>query len=112
MSDSSPKRGPSRVETPTTSDRSVASVLDCALMVAPQVAVRSERFGALLYHFGTRRLSFVKDRRLADVVQRLDSSPTARSACEQAGVDPATLAAFELALEQLVATAMVQERRP
>ena len=28
----------------------------------PQVAVRPEPFGALLYHFGTRKLSFLKNR--------------------------------------------------
>ena len=27
----------------------------------PQVSIRPERFGALLYHFGTRRLSFLKN---------------------------------------------------
>ena len=35
----------------------------------PQVAVRPEPFGALLYHFGTRRLSFLKDPRLLAVVK-------------------------------------------
>ena len=35
----------------------------------PQVAVRPEPFGALLYHFGTRRLSFLKDPRLLEVVR-------------------------------------------
>src|SRR4029077_5500984 len=31
--------------------------LDAAWRLHPQVSVRPERFGALLYHFGTRRLS-------------------------------------------------------
>jgi putative mycofactocin binding protein MftB len=35
------------------------SVLDRAWALAPQVSVRPEQFGALLYHFGTRRLSFL-----------------------------------------------------
>ena len=34
--------------------------LDAAWQLHPQVSVRPERFGALLYHFGTRRLSFLK----------------------------------------------------
>ena len=38
----------------------------------PQVAVRPEPFGALLYHFGTRKLSFLKDRTILAIVQSLD----------------------------------------
>lgn len=90
----------------------MTSVLDRPLGVAPQVSVRPERFGALLYHFGTRRLSFLKDRRLLDVVERLDSSPTARTACDEAGVGEAARPAFERALGRLVETGMLQERKP
>jgi len=86
------------------------SVLDRAWALAPQVSVRPERFGALLYHFGTRRLSFLKDRRLLDVVQHLGEVPTARDACVAAGVDDAALPQFERALAQLAATDMVRER--
>ena len=92
--------------------RVVTSVLDRPLVVAPQVSVRPERFGALLYHFGTRRLSFLKDRRLLDVLEHLEGSPTARAACDSAGVGEAALPAFERALERLVETDMLQERRP
>ena len=35
----------------------------------PQVSVRPERFGALLYHFGTRQLSFLKSPALLAVVR-------------------------------------------
>jgi len=90
----------------------MTSVLDRPLGVAPHVSVRPERFGALLYHFGTRRLSFLKDRRLLHVVERLDDSPTARAACDEAGVDEAALPVFERALARLVETDMLQERRP
>ena len=90
----------------------MTSVLDRRLGVAPQVSVRPERFGALLYHFGTRRLSFLKDRRLLEVLERLDDSPTVRAACDDAGISEAALPAFERALERLVETDMLQERRP
>src|SRR5256714_7709022 len=56
----------------------IVSVLDAAWDLAPQVSVRPERFGALLYHFGTRRLSFLKDRRLLAVAERAGEPPTAR----------------------------------
>jgi len=53
----------------------------------PQVAVRPEPFGALLYHFGTRKLSFLKNRTILAVVQSLADHPDVRSACRAAGVD-------------------------
>lgn len=90
----------------------MTTVLDRALDVAPQVSVRPEPFGALLYHFGTRRLSFVKDPRLLSVVRNLDGARTARAACSAAGVDAAALPAFERALGRLVDSGMLQERDP
>jgi putative mycofactocin binding protein MftB len=86
------------------------SVLDRAWALAPNVSVRPERFGALLYHFGTRRLSFLKDPRLLAVIESLADSPTARAACDQAGVEAAALPAFEKALARLAETDMLRER--
>jgi len=85
------------------------SVLDRRLELAAQVSVRPERFGALLYHFGTRRLSFLKDPRLLAVVQALPDAGTPRAACEQVGVEPGSLRAFEAALARLLDTGMLQE---
>ncbi|MCL9795182.1 mycofactocin biosynthesis chaperone MftB, partial [Frankia sp. AgKG'84/4] len=45
--------------------------LDRAWALHPQVSVRPEAFGALLYHFGTRRLSFLKEPGLLALVQAL-----------------------------------------
>ena len=39
----------------------------------PDVALRPEPFGALVYHFGTRRLSFLKAPELVELVRRLGS---------------------------------------
>jgi putative mycofactocin binding protein MftB len=86
------------------------AVLDRAWALAPTVAVRPERFGALLYHFGTRRLSFVKDRRLLTVIEALADSPSALEACTTAGVIASDLPAYERALSRLVETDMLQER--
>ena len=87
-----------------------AGVLDRAWEVSPRVSIRPESFGALLYHFGTRRLSFLKDRRLLDVVQRLPDCPTARQACLAAGLETHELPTYALALAQLADTDMLQER--
>src|ERR687888_1201467 len=68
-----------------------ADLLDRGWRVHPQVSVRPERFGALLYHFGTRRLSFLKSPTLLTVVRSLAEFPTARAACVHAGVSDAEL---------------------
>jgi putative mycofactocin binding protein MftB len=89
---------------------SSTSVLDRAWTLDPQVSLRPEPFGALLYHFGTRRLTFLKDRRLLAVVRRLGEAPTARAACIAAGVDRRALPMYERALVSLAATDMLLER--
>lgn len=85
-------------------------LLDRAWRVSPGVSVRPEPFGALLYHFGTRRLSFLKDRKLLAVVERLDAAATAGQACAEAGLDPADLPHYARSLHTLATTDMIQER--
>jgi putative mycofactocin binding protein MftB len=75
--------------------------LGCAWRLHPQVSVRPEPFGALLYHFGTRKLSFLKDRRLLAVVEALPSQASARDACLASGVDEGELPRFGRALDAL-----------
>ena len=93
-----------------TAHTATTDVLDRAWDISPRVSIRPESFGALLYHFGTRRLSFLKDRRLLDVVQRLPDSPTARAACVSAGLADDEMATYALALAKLADTDMLQER--
>lgn len=73
----------------------------------PQVAVRPEPFGALLYHFGTRKLSFLKNRTIVGVVNSLSDHPDARSACRAAGIDDASQAPYLQALGVLVQSNML-----
>jgi len=73
----------------------------------PQVALRPERFGALAYHFGNRRLSFLKSRRLLDVVQRLEGAADPAAACRAAGVEDAELASYRGALATLAESGMI-----
>ncbi|WP_026909886.1 mycofactocin biosynthesis chaperone MftB [Patulibacter minatonensis] len=86
--------------------------LDAAWTLNPQVALRPERFGALAYHFGTRRLSFLKSPHLLTVVERLADHPTARAACLDAGLDAAQTATFGKALATLARTDMIVPRNP
>lgn len=84
--------------------------LDRAWTVHPQVAVRPEPFGALLYHFGTRRLSFLKDPTLLAVVTTLSGHPSARAALAASGADAAAQRRLARALATLASTDMITER--
>jgi mycofactocin biosynthesis protein MftB len=76
-----------------------------------QVALRPEPFGALAYHFGTRRLSFLKTLKLLAVVRGLNEHPTGGDACLAAGVSETELPAYAHALGTLAQTGMIHERR-
>jgi mycofactocin biosynthesis protein MftB len=84
--------------------------LDIAWRLHPQVSVRPERFGALLYHFGTRRLSFVKTPTLLSVLEQLATQRSARTACVAAGVDSDHMLEYAKALATLAASSMICER--
>lgn len=68
------------------------------------MSIRPERFGALLYHFGTRRLSFLKNATILAIIRALDTAPSARTACLDAGVVDAELPIYERALATLAAS--------
>ena len=84
--------------------------LDVAWQLHPQVSIRPERFGALLYHFTTRRLSFVKNTTLLKVLRALDDVGSARAACEVAGVRAEELPPYQTALATLAQSQMILER--
>ena len=81
--------------------------LDGPWRLNPQVALRPERFGALAYHFGSRRLSFLKSTRLLEVVRGLEAAPDPTAACRAAGVAEADLATYRSALATLARTEMI-----
>ncbi len=81
--------------------------LDGRWRLDPQVALRPERFGALAYHFGTRRLSFLKSRRLLEVVEQLEGAADPEAACRAAGVGEEELPSYRRALATLARTGMI-----
>ncbi len=92
-------------------DRPAAAFdLDRPWRVSEGVALRPEPFGALLYHFGTRRLSFLKNTTVLAVVRSLAQHPTAREACASAGIADAELPAYARALATLAESQMISER--
>lgn len=75
-----------------------------------QVAIRPESFGALAYHFGTRRLSFLKSPTLRDLVVSLAEHPTARDAIDAARIPESEHGQYERALATLSETGMITAR--
>jgi putative mycofactocin binding protein MftB len=84
--------------------------LDQAWALSPRVSIRPEPFGALLYNFGTRQLSFIKDRRLVAIVASLAEHTDVRHACFAHDVGEPELARFTAALARLAATRMIVPR--
>ena len=94
----------------STDNSAAAFDMSAAWCLHPQVAVRRERFGALLYHFGTRRLSFVKTPQLLRVLQLLATEASASAACAAAGIGEAEVTAYRRALATLASSSMIRER--
>jgi mycofactocin biosynthetic radical S-adenosylmethionine protein MftC len=61
----------------------------------------------MLYHFGTRKLSFLKSTTLLRVLRSLEEQPTARAACAAAGVTDSELPSYGRALSTLASSNMI-----
>ena len=73
--------------------------------LSPEVALRPEPFGALVYHFGNRRLCFLKVPELVDVVRGLGAHSSARDAVS--GLPEKRRNAFLRALASLAAAEVI-----
>ncbi len=74
----------------------------------PQVALRPEPFGgALLYHFGTRKLSFLKNTTIVAVVKALPDHPDVRSALRAQGIEDDAAPQYARALSTLADSHMI-----
>ncbi|MBB3086975.1 mycofactocin biosynthesis chaperone MftB [Geodermatophilus sabuli] len=77
---------------------------------ARSVALRPEPFGALVYHFGNRKLSFLKSKTLVTVVETLAEHPSALATLVACGVPEAQRAAYVKALADLARSQMIELR--
>ncbi len=80
---------------------------DRAWRLNPGVAIRPEPFGALLYHFGTRKLSFLKNLVIVDVVRSLHERPSATAALDAAGIPADDRRPYLSALDALAGSSMI-----
>ena len=75
----------------------------------PQVALRPEPFGALAYHYGNRRLIFLKHPDVVRVLRVLGDHPTLADALRACGVDERRWPSFVDAVEALVRSGVIHE---
>jgi mycofactocin biosynthesis protein MftB len=80
-----------------------------AWQLDPQVALRDESFGALAYHYGTRRLVFLKSRSLVGLVTGLAAYPTASAALDALAPE-GERARYEGALARLADSGVISAR--
>ena len=92
---------------PTEAGAAAASfAFEQAWQLNPQVALRDESFGALAYHYGNRRLVFLKSRLLVELVSVLGEYESAAAAI--AAVVPAGQQdAYRRALGRLAASEVI-----
>jgi putative mycofactocin binding protein MftB len=86
-------------------------VLDSRLALDPQVALRPEPFGALAYHYGNRKLIFLKHPDVVRVVQHLDGDRTLADILTVCDIDEARWPSFEKALVALTESEMLREHQ-
>lgn len=86
-------------------------ILDEAWRLSPSVALRPEPFGALAYHFGNRKLTFLKRPELVRVVEQLADHADVRSTLVAVGVPEPQHPAYAAALEGLADADMIRPRR-
>ena len=84
--------------------------LDTALELHPQVALRPEPFGALAYHYGNRRLIFLKHPDMVRVANELAHHPTLQATLEACDIADSRWPSFAQAFAALQTSEIVRER--
>jgi len=89
-----------------------AAALDPAGAYAlhPDVSLRPEPFGALAYHYGNRRLVFLRSPELVRLVEQLGDHPSLHHTFEALGTPPAARPALCRALHQLRDSEVIRAR--
>lgn len=88
----------------------MTAMLDEPWTLSPSVRLRPEPFGALAYHFGNRKLMFLKRPALVAVVRGLAGQPDLRGALANAGVLERQYSSYVAALRGLAANDVILRR--
>ena len=84
--------------------------LGSSLELHPQVALRPEPFGALAYHYGNRRLIFLKHADVVQVVRSLADHSSLSETLDACGIAPARWPTFVAAVRALAESEVLRER--
>lgn len=84
--------------------------LESACEMHPQVALRPEPFGALAYHYGNRRLVFLRHPDIVRVVRNLSEHPTLQATLEAEGVEQSRWPSFVKAISSLTTSEIIRVR--
>lgn len=89
---------------------STAVALDDAYEIHPQAALRPEPFGALVYHYGTRRLVFLRKPEMVEVVTGLATHGSVADTLTACGIAARRWPTFLTALSGLAESEIIRER--
>jgi putative mycofactocin binding protein MftB len=84
--------------------------LEAPYELHPDVAIRPEPFGALVYHYGNRRLNFLRSPVLVDVVSTLADHRSVTATFDAAAVPEQRRAAYSAALAALADSDVIRAR--
>lgn len=84
--------------------------LESACEMHPQVALRPEPFGALAYHYGNRRLVFLRHPDIVRVVRNLHQYSCLQDALEGEHIDAARWPSFVKAISSLTTSEIIRVR--
>ena len=76
----------------------------------PQVALRPEPFGALAYHYGNRRLTFLRAPELVELVRTLGEHPSVDAALAASTISAPRWPSFRKALASLHESEVIRAR--
>jgi putative mycofactocin binding protein MftB len=88
----------------------VTVTLDGAYALDPNVALRPEPFGALAYHYGNRRLVFLRKPELASLVRSLAEHPSLTDALAATDIERRRWPSFVKALDSLAEAEIINAR--
>lgn len=88
--------------------RLMTVTLESACELHPQVALRPEPFGALAYHYGNRRLVFLRHPDIVRVVSSLSQHSSLRETLVAVGVAETRWPSFVTALSSLTTSEIIR----
>ncbi len=85
--------------------------LDATFQLDDRVALRPEPFGALAYHYGNRRLVFLRSPKMVGVVESLGAVDSVQAALDANGIAEDQRAAYLVALGDLEHAEVIRARQ-